>query len=121
MFPKFLIPEGLHAKSNVIVIRQNQKTYMFRYQGSPLHCKYAVPQGYTDFLYRWGFSLLIFVCLKSGVITYAVPLCGLQLTMEGTARLEIYVLFAYHDGKANEPPKLQCQRHVLFRTTTHKS
>lgn len=64
---------------------------------------------------------MIFVCLESKVITYAVSLCGLQLTVEGTAQLEIYALFAYHDGKANEPRKLQCQRHVLFRTTTHKS
>ena len=27
MFPKLFVPEGLHAKSNVTVIKQNQNTY----------------------------------------------------------------------------------------------
>ena len=112
MFPKFFIPEGLHAKSSVTVIKQNQKTYFVI--GDP---RYIV----NMLFHRRGFSLLMFVCLKSGVITYAVSLRGLKLTVEGAAQLEIYVLFAYRDGKANEPRKLQCQRHVLFRTTTHKS
>ena len=66
---------------------------MIRYRGSPLHCKYAVLQGYTKLLHRRGFSLLIFVSLKSGVIRYAVLLCGLQLTIEGTAQLEIIICF----------------------------
>ena len=94
-----------------VMLLSSNKTkniHVLHYQGSPLHCKYAVPQGYTDLLHRRGFSLLIFVSLKSGVITYAVPLCGLQLTMEGTAQLEIICFICI-------------STHVLFRTTTHKS